>query len=256
MKIIPVKTPLITQGDDIISILLESLDLMKVTLQNGDIVAIADKIIAISGGRYTDYTGIKPSRKARSLAETYDLEPGFVELVLRDADEILGAVSRALLTIKHGMLIANSGIDHKNAPGNSATLWPIDPNQTASDFRRELEKKTGKQIGVLLVDSHVIPMRMGTLGLAIGLAGFDPVKDCRGVNDLYNQPLRITRINVADDLASAAHFVMGETTEQIPIAIIRDSNIVIHDAYNPREVIIPRSECLYMKNLTRCPNKS
>jgi coenzyme F420-0:L-glutamate ligase/coenzyme F420-1:gamma-L-glutamate ligase len=251
MNIIPIKTPLITQGDDIISILLDTLDKMDITLQNGDIVAIADKIIAISEGRYTEYNRIQPSCKAHSLAKKYDLEPGFVELVLRDADEILGGVSRALLTIKHDMLIANSGIDHKNAPENSATLWPTNPNQTASDLRRTLEKKTRKQIGVLLVDSHVIPMRMGTLGLAIGLAGFDPVKDCRGVKDLYDQPLIITRINVADDLASAAHFVMGETAEQIPIAIIRDSNIVIHEAYNPREVIIPRSECLYMKNLTR-----
>ena len=256
MNILPIKTPLITRGDDIVSILLETLDKMDIKLQSGDIVAVADKIIAISEGRYTDYTKIQPSCKATSLANRYDLEPGFVELVLCDADEILGGVSRALLTIKHDMLIANSGIDHKNAPGNSATLWPINPNETAEDLRRQLEKKTGKQIGVLLVDSHVIPMRMGTLGLAIGIAGFDPVKDCRGINDLYDQPLQITRINVADDLASAAHFVMGETTEQIPIAIIRDSNIRIHDAYNPREVIIPRSECLYMKNLTRCHDKS
>lgn len=256
MNILPIKTPLITQGDDIVSILLEILDKVGIVLQSGDIVAIADKIIAISEGRYTNYNEIQPSCKATSLAKTYDLEPGFVELVLRDADEILGGVSRALLTIKHDMLIANSGIDHKNAPGNSATLWPINPNETAADLRKQLEKKTGKRIGVLLVDSHVIPMRMGTLGLAIGLAGFDPVKDCRGINDLYDQPLQITRINVADDLASAAHYVMGETTEQIPIAIIRDSNIIIHDIYNPREVIIPRSECLYMKNLMRCYDKS
>lgn len=256
MNILPIKTPLIAQGDDIVSILLETLDKVGIVLQSGDIVAIADKIIAISEGRYTNYNEIHPSCKATSLAKTYDLEPGFVELVLRDADEILGGVSRALLTIKHDMLIANSGIDHKNAPGNSATLWPINPNETAADLRKQLEKKTGKRIGVLLVDSHVIPMRMGTLGLAIGLAGFDPVTDCRGINDLYDQPLQITRINVADDLASAAHFVMGETTEQIPIAIIRDSNIIIHDVYNPREVIIPRSECLFMKNLTRCYDKS
>lgn len=256
MNIIPIKTPLITQGDDIISIFLDTLDNMGIALQDGDIVAIADKIVAISEGRYVAYNTIHPTCKARCLAKKFDLEPGFVELVLRDADEILGGVSRALLTIKHDILIANSGLDHKNAPVNSATLWPVDPNQTALYFRRELEKSTGKQLGILLVDSHVIPMRMGTLGIAIGLAGFDPVKDCRGVPDLYNQPLRITRINIADDLASAAHFVMGETSEQIPITIIRDSNVPLHDAYNPREVIIPKSECLYMKNLTRCHNQS
>jgi coenzyme F420-0:L-glutamate ligase/coenzyme F420-1:gamma-L-glutamate ligase len=90
---------------------------------------------------------------------------------------------------------------------------------------------------------------MGTLGFALGVAGFRPVKDCRGMKDLYGKPLRITRINLADDLASAAHLIMGETTERIAIAIIRDSNVSITDDYDPREVVIPKEECLFMMNL-------
>ncbi|MCW4038972.1 MAG: coenzyme F420-0:L-glutamate ligase [Candidatus Bathyarchaeota archaeon] len=249
MKLIPIKMPLIQKGDDIIAIFLNVLHDKGLKLEDGDIVTFADKIAAISEGRVINFEYVEPSEEAKALAERYVLEPGFVEVVLREADEIFGGVIRALLTVKNDIIIANAGMDHKNAPVHSATMWPSNPNDTAAKLRGKLERTTGKRVGVLLVDSHVAPMRMGTLGFALGIAGFRPVKDCRGMKDLYGKPLRITRINLADDLASAAHLVMGETTERIAIAIIRNSNVTITDDYDPREVVIPKEECLFMKNL-------
>jgi coenzyme F420-0:L-glutamate ligase/coenzyme F420-1:gamma-L-glutamate ligase len=251
MKVLPIEMPLIQKGDDIVPIFLDVIHDKGLELEDGDIVAFADKIAAISEGRVINLERVKPSEEAKALAERYVLEPGFVEVVLQEADEIFGGVARALLTVKNDIIIANAGMDHKNAPVHSATLWPSNPNDTAAKLRRTLERTTGKRLGVLLVDSHVVPMRMGTLGFALGVAGFRPVKDCRGMKDLYGKPLRITRINLADDLASAAHLVMGETTERIAIAIIRDSNVTITDDYDPREVVIPKEECLFMKNLGR-----
>jgi coenzyme F420-0:L-glutamate ligase/coenzyme F420-1:gamma-L-glutamate ligase len=249
MRLIPIQTPLIKQGDNIINIFLDILRQKGLNVQEGDIVAFADKIVAVSEGRVIDLHCMEASDRAKSLAERYMLEPSFVELVIQKADKVYGGVPRALLTINNDILIANAGIDHKNAPGNSVTLWPSNPNETAAKLREELCVKTGKRVGVILVDSHVAPMRMGTLGFALGLAGFQPVKDCRGMKDLYGKPLLITRINLADDLAAAAHFVMGETTERISIVIIRDSNLEITDDYNPRDVVISREECLFIKNL-------
>jgi coenzyme F420-0:L-glutamate ligase/coenzyme F420-1:gamma-L-glutamate ligase len=251
MKVLPIEMPLIQKGDDIVPIFLDVIHDKGLELEDGDIVAFADKIAAISEGRVINLERVKPSEEAKALAERYVLEPGFVEVVLQEADEIFGGVARALLTVKNDIIIANAGMDHKNAPVHSATLWPSNPDDTAAKLRGTLECTTGKRLGVLLVDSHVVPMRMGTLGFALGVAGFRPVKDCRGMKDLYGKPLRITRINLADDLASAAHLVMGETTERIAIAIIRDSNVSITDDYDPREVVIPKEECLFMKNLGR-----
>jgi len=251
MKLIPIETPLIKEGDDIVNIFLSSVRGKRLNVEEGDIVAIADKIVATSEGRFVNLEQMKPSEKAKALAERYMLEPGFVELVIREADEVYGGVPRALLTLKSDIIIANAGIDHKNAPENSASLWPSNPNETAAKLRARIETRTGKRVGVVLVDSHVAPMRMGTLGFALGIAGFRPVKDCRGMKDLYGKPLRITRINLADDLASAAHFLMGETTERVPIVIIRGSNVEITDSYDPREVVIPKEECLFMKNLSK-----
>lgn len=100
---------------------------------------------------------------------------------------------------------------------------------------------------MILVDSHVNPMRMGTIGFALGIAGLKPIRDCRGSLDLYDKPLIITRMNIADDLAAAAHLLMGETTERTPIIIIRGAPIELTEEYDPNEVIIPKNECMYMR---------
>jgi coenzyme F420-0:L-glutamate ligase len=180
------------------------------------------------------------------LAEKSGLEPGFVELVLREAEHVYGSVSRALLTMKHGVLVANAGIDHKNAPPNHACLWPEDPNATAEVLRHSLQELTGKKLGVLLVDSHVAPLRMGTVGFALGLAGFEPIRDCRGAVDLYGKPLLITRMNLADDLASAAHLAMGETDERVPVVIVRGAPVKVTDEYDSGALRIPVSQDLYL----------
>jgi coenzyme F420-0:L-glutamate ligase/coenzyme F420-1:gamma-L-glutamate ligase len=251
MELIPIQMPLIQQGDDIVASFLDALHGKGLDLADGDVVAFADKIAAISEGRVIDLDHVAPSDEAKALAERYALEPAFVEVVLQEADEVFGGVARALLTVKNEVLIANAGMDHKNAPPHSATLWPSKPNETAATLRGKVERATGKRVGVLLVDSHVAPMRMGTLGFALGIAGFRPVKDCRGMKDLYGKPLLITRMNVADDLAAAAHLIMGETTERIACVLLRHTDVPITDDFDPREVIIPKDECLFMKNLGR-----
>lgn len=247
MNLTAIKFPLIKEGDDIVAILLKAVEEKGLTLEDGDIIAIADKIVATSEGRIAHFRDVKPSKKAEDLAKKYKLEPEFAELVLREADRIFGGVPRAILTEKNDILIANAGIDHKNAPAKACCLWSLDPNGAAARIRKEISQKTGKNVGIILVDSHVTAMRMGTIGFALGIAGIRPIEDCRGSLDLYGKPLVITRLNVADDLAAAAHLLMGETTEKTPVVIIRNSNIRVTDEGNPREVIIPRDECMFMR---------
>jgi len=247
MELIAVRFPLIKEGDNIVNILLNSIKEENLDIEEGDIIAIADKIVATSEGRIVYFKDVKPSKKAEALAEKYKLEPQYAELVLREADEVFGGVPRAILTSKNDVLIANAGIDHKNAPREAACLWSLNPNGAAAKLRREIAQRTGKNVGIILVDSHVNPMRMGTMGFALGIAGFKPVKDCRGNLDLYGKPLVITRMNVADDLAAAAHLLMGETTEKTPAIIIRGASVEVMNESDPREVVIPRDQCMYMK---------
>ena len=57
--------------------------------------------------------------------------------------------------------------------------------------------------------------------MAVGVAGFKPIRDRRGERDLFGYVLRIKQTAIADELASAAELVIGQANEGIPAAIIR-----------------------------------
>ncbi len=251
MELLPVKTPLVIEGDNITSIILKSVKKAKIEIKDDDVLIIADKIVATSEGRNITYDSVKPSVRARRLARKYGLEPAFIELVLTEADEIYGGVHRALLTLRGDILIANAGIDHKNAPPNSACLWSVNPNKTARELWKKISKKTGKKIGLILIDSHINPMRVGTVGFALGIAGIKPLKDFRGTLDLYDRPVLITRINVVDDLAAAGHLLMGETRELTPLVIARGAPVEVTDDYSPDDVVIAKEDCMFMNVFLR-----
>ncbi len=247
MEVYSIKTPLVKEGDDIIGIILESIENAKLEIKDGDILIAADKIVSTSEGRTANLATIRPSKRANEIAKKHSLEPSFVELVIREADEIYGGAHRAILTLKNNVLIANAGIDRKNAPINRVSLWSIDPNAVAYRIWKILKQKTGKKIGFLLIDSHVSPMRAGTNGFALGIAGIKPIRDCRGNLDLYDRQILITRMNVADDLAAIAHLMMGESAERTPLILIRGAPVEMTDKCDPDEVVIPRNECMYMR---------
>ncbi|MEM3739864.1 MAG: coenzyme F420-0:L-glutamate ligase [Candidatus Korarchaeum sp.] len=243
MEVIPIRTPLIREGDDVVAALISSFE-----LRDGDVVAISDKVIAASEGRFIDYENLSPSEEALKLAMESGLEPGFAELVIRSSDAIIGTSLRTILSVKDGILVANAGIDHKNAPEGKAALWPEDPNLEARRIRDEIERRTGKRVGVIIVDSRLSPLRMGTTGFALGIAGFRAIRDFRGRRDLYGKRILVTTLNVADDLASAAHLLMGEGDDLIPFVVIRGAPVELGD-FDPEEVKISPELCAYFRPL-------
>ncbi len=145
LEIFPIKTPLVHLGDDIIKVILKSIDSAGLRIEDGDILVVSDKIVATSEGRIINFDSVKPGRKAKHLAKKYSLEPPFVELVLKEAEEIYGGVPKAIITLKNNVLIANAGIDHKNAPKNSACLWSINPNETTKKiWKADIEEDRQK----------------------------------------------------------------------------------------------------------------
>ncbi|MFQ5871236.1 MAG: coenzyme F420-0:L-glutamate ligase [Candidatus Geothermarchaeales archaeon] len=248
METVQVRTRLVVPGDDVASLILSSLKDSGIQLQDGDILAVTDKIVAVAEGRLRDLGKVTASKEAFRLADQYALEPSFVQLVLDEADRILGGVERALLTVKDGFLLANAGVDHKNAPPGHAVLWPSDASSSAKELREKIEARSGVAVGILVVDSRVNPLRMGTTGLAVAHAGFRPVEDLRGKHDLYGKPLLITYFNVADDLAAAAHMLMGERDERIPLVLMRGAPVeMVEEAGEDGR--ISEAECLIMSNL-------
>jgi coenzyme F420-0:L-glutamate ligase / coenzyme F420-1:gamma-L-glutamate ligase len=83
----------------------------------------------------------------------------------------------------------------------------------------------GVRLGVVISDSRLMPTRIGTTGIAIGVSGIEPVEDLRGLPDLFGRKLLVTMKAVADDLATIGVFMMGESNESVPIVVIRGAKV-------------------------------
>lgn len=247
MQILGLRLPLIKPGDDL-SVLIAKGAKRIGGLRDGDVVVLASKALATTEGRLEDLSKIHPSPRAKRLAIKAGLEPEFVELVLREADRVVGVTEGAILTLKEGLLCANAGVDRSNVPPGYAALMPSNPNRAAEELRKSIRKLTRARVAVVVVDSNVKPLRLGTVGQAVGTSGFEPVIDCRGEPDLYGKPLRMTFRAIADQLATAAQVVMGEAAERIPVAILRDVGIELTEKPKSSPKIEPK-KCIYLSTL-------
>ncbi len=247
MRLYPLNTEIVKPQDDLVEITLKALERKKLKLENNDVLAFASKIISYATSRISNLDDVKPSEKAKEIAERFQISPKIAELIIQEAEKIYGGVAKAVLTLKNGVLTPNAGIDSKNAPPNSVVLWPSNAKEYAQKIRKEIGRKTGKKIGVLIVDSGLTPLRIGTTGLALAVAGFKPIRDHRGNKDLYGKTIIVTRHAVADDLASAAHLLMGEATEKTPIVLIKDAPVDFDDGiYDSRDTMMLSEECIFM----------
>lgn len=188
------------------------------------------------------------------------------ELVIKEAqkyiDRKLVPGEWVMLTMKNNLLIPTSGIDESNSNGYY-TLWPKDPKTSAKEIWTFIQNKLKlNYFGVIITDSHTIPLRWGTIGISLSHFGFKPLLDYRGKKDLFGRILKISQLNIPDSLASAAVFTMGEGSEQTPFAIIQDLPEFIQfrkSEYNPKnwrkKFEIPLDLDIYKPFLTSVPWK-
>ena len=217
--------PLVQSGDDLVAIVLAGVDAAGMALQNGDIVALAQKIVSKSEGQIVDLKTVTPSSAAFAWAVETDKDPRLVELVLQESTEVLRA-HIGVMIVRHrlGHVGANAGIDQSNVAPDAdelALLLPKDPDASAARLRTGILQRTGCNVGVIINDSIGRPWRVGNLGLAIGSAGIMALEDRRGDVDMFGRELKITLIPRADNLAAAASLLMGEAAEASPIVVIR-----------------------------------
>jgi len=220
--------PLIQPGDDLSTIVHDSLDRSNIQMQDGDILVFAQKVVSKAEGRLVNLRKVKPTTKAFELATETGKDPRLLELILQESNEIL-RTRPGLIIVEHrlGFVCANAGIDHSNVKGawgeheDWVLLLPEQPSTSAKGLRRELERLTGKEIGVMVIDSHGRAWRRGTVGVCIGLSGLPGVVDLRGEQDLFKYKLRATEVGAADELAAAASLLMGQAAEATPVIHVR-----------------------------------
>jgi coenzyme F420-0:L-glutamate ligase / coenzyme F420-1:gamma-L-glutamate ligase len=219
--------PLIQNGDDLASLLLDSMRRIGIAMQDGDALVLAQKIVSKAEGRIVSLHTVQPTERAVALGRTTGKDPRFVELVLRESREVIRACPGLLVTEhRHGFICANAGIDRSNVGpqvGNEeqVLLLPENPDASCQSLRRELEARTKKRIGVLINDSHGRAWRKGTVGVALGSSGLPALQDMRGTPDLFAYSLQSTEIGVADELAAAASLIMGQAGEGFPAVHVR-----------------------------------
>jgi coenzyme F420-0:L-glutamate ligase/coenzyme F420-1:gamma-L-glutamate ligase len=245
--------PLVKPGDNVAKLIVETAARNGVTIEEGDIIVIAQKIFSKAEGRIKSLNDVIPSDKAKSIAHRTGKDPRFVELVLRESKRIVKASLETLIVEdKRGLVCINAGIDRSNVEGEgNFTLLPEKPDESARKCRLQLLHLTGKNVAVIICDTYSRPFRRGQVNFAIGIAGINPFKDYRGLPDLFNYIIKVKRVAIVDEIACTAELLMGQAREAIPVVIIRGLKpfIEFSESNTIKELKISTEEDLFKNTL-------
>ncbi|MFZ4828890.1 MAG: coenzyme F420-0:L-glutamate ligase [Phototrophicaceae bacterium] len=253
MTIYPVQAPVQVASFDLVQTIMDALIQAELTLEDGDVLAISSKYMAISEGRIVQLETVEVSTEASELAQRYGMVPAMAQLVLNEADFVFGGIPFGfVLTANHGIISANAGMDRSNIPSGNVVLFSADPFASTYALWEKLTLQYGGiRLGIILTDSWLMPGRLGTTGLALAAAGFHPLEDERGKLDLFGNPMMVTVRAVADTLAVAAQTVMGERDEATPLVVIRGARVRFSsEPLSEADVAIDWRQCLYIESLT------
>lgn len=258
MEFYGIRIPIVKQGDDYVGIIIDSITQAGYNIQDKDIIVIASKVVSTALGMMIDISKIKPTRKALMIAKKYGLNPNHVQLILNEADEVYGGVAYEnpkfiiFWTRKGEAFEINSGVDIKNSPIGLETIDIPQPNKIADDIRQQVLKLTGKRVGILIIDSNWYPLRNGSIGFTVGLSGFEPSKNCtvdengKQAVDIYGRPVPLARHDVADDIAAAAHLLIGEAGERVGVVLARNTPAQFSDNPDYKSLYLTPNECTIM----------
>lgn len=232
--------PMVEPGDDLVALLQQALAASDWQLADGDVLVVAQKIVSKAENRYAYLNTVEPSAEACELAASTDKDPRQVELILRESRAVLRHRPGAII-VEHklGYVHANAGIDRSNIESDDdgnprLLLLPENPDASARVLRSGLRERFGADVAVIINDSAGRAWRVGTMGFALGTAGFEPVENRIGQCDLFGRPLEITEVAVADELAAAASFLMGQADESAPVVLIRGAQLTSSDCGSER----------------------
>lgn len=240
--------PIVRAGDNLAELICKAAEKQGTPIKDGDIIVVTHVVVSRAEGRIVNLEEVEPSLFAKTFAQLYNKDPAIVEVVLREAKGIRRMMDGKIITeTKHGFVCANSGVDKSNVPGGKyVALLPDDPDASAEKIRQEIKRLTGRNVAVIVSDTHGRPFREGEINIAIGVSGLKPLRDRRGERDLFGYVLRVKHTAVADELASAAELVIGQADEGVPAAIIRGYTFIMSESGKAAELIRPKEKDLFL----------
>jgi coenzyme F420-0:L-glutamate ligase/coenzyme F420-1:gamma-L-glutamate ligase len=209
--------PEVCAGDDLATLIVGALD---DDLRDGQIVAIAHKVVSKAEDTVVALAEVEPSARAREIAAEQDKDARAVQVVLDQSDEILRASGGVLICrTRHGFVCANAGVDASNAAEGTVVVLPDDPDASARRLRARLRELTGARVAVLVTDSFGRAWRHGQCDVAIGCAGLQPLDDWRGRTDSTGLELRATWLAVAAAIAATADLARAKDSRE-PVVVL------------------------------------
>jgi coenzyme F420-0:L-glutamate ligase/coenzyme F420-1:gamma-L-glutamate ligase len=242
--------PMVRAGDDLPALIADALTRADLSLRDGDVVAIAQKIVSKAEGRTVDLATVTPTEEAVALAAKVGKDPRIVQVVLSESVRVVRSRPN-LMIMQHrlGFVMANAGVDQSNvAPSDGvqrALLLPLDPDGSAETIRARLASRFGVRLGCVITDSFGRPWRRGTAGVAIGCAGLPSSIDLRGQPDLFGRTLEVSIIGFADEIAAAASLLQGQAAEGQPVIVVRGLTWTAPDA-PVADLVRPPEEDLFL----------
>jgi coenzyme F420-0:L-glutamate ligase/coenzyme F420-1:gamma-L-glutamate ligase len=208
--------PEVREGDRLGELIARAAD-----LEDGDVLAVAQKVVSKAEGRTATLGEVEPGRRARELAARLDKDPALVELILGETARVVRDERVLIVETRSGLVCANAGIDSSNAGGEgSVVLLPADPDASARRLRAAIAEAAGMRVAVVITDSFGRPWRVGQTEVAIGCAGIDPLDDWRGRADRDGRELAATEIALADEVAAASDLARDKSSGT-PVVIVR-----------------------------------
>jgi coenzyme F420-0:L-glutamate ligase/coenzyme F420-1:gamma-L-glutamate ligase len=223
VQILPVGgLPEINRGDNLGALIIDAARRQAMSLENGDVLVVTQKVVSKAEGRVVELEMITPSPLAIQIASEHQRDPRHTEVVLRESKRIVRMDRGVVIAeTRHGFRCANAGVDASNVAGKECVaLLPEDPDASARRIRDHIRKASNVNLAVIISDTFGRPWREGAANVAIGVAGINPLLDYRGQQDPNGYELRTTTIAIADELAAAAELVMGKL-DRVPVALIK-----------------------------------
>lgn len=243
--------PLVAPGDDLCTLIKAALDRSAVTLGDGDILVVAQKIVSKAEGRMVDLRKVTPGLESRRVASITGKDARLVEVILGESRAVIRLKPGVLITEhRRGWIMANAGVDASNvgsADGaENVLLLPDNPDASAAALREQLHAQAEALVGIVISDSFGRPWRLGTSGVALGAAGIASLWDRRGDRDLFGRELKVTELALADELATAAALVQGQADEGRPVVLVRGCEEAVSRPALPASVLLrPAEEDLF-----------
>ena len=248
IKILPLQNfPIIEPDDNLEDIIKNSISSNNIKIDDNDIIVVAQKIISKSENRYVDLDTIKVSEEAETLALKLNKNKGLIQAIINESNKII-STEKNVVIVEHklGFININAGIDQSNiTQDNTALLLPEDPTKSAIDLHQKLSSRFNKEISIIISDSMTRPFRSGVTNFALASHNIQSLIDLKGKDDMFGNKLKGTEIAIADELASAAGLLMGQSDEGIPVVIIKGFNKSSYEVNNAFDLIVNENDDLY-----------